>query len=148
MKKTVFLFIVFAFIGCDTWKEQQPKSINDKRFNGKFVYLYEYRAPDGINETTERLEFTFNMTNQAQWYHSYRSYNRNSGWNTWSNYAPVKFEIKNGQYRIRDWSVDEDLEGPFTEWQPYNFSEDGNTLIFDNYNYRLSSKYNYTLKKQ
>jgi hypothetical protein len=85
----VFIY-VFVIAGCSSWEEQQAKPINDNRFNGKSIYLYEYIASDGINETKERLEFTFNKTNQAQWYHSYRSYNRNSGWIIWSNYCPVK----------------------------------------------------------
>jgi hypothetical protein len=148
MKKLLLILLIIAFFGCDTWEEQQTKPLNDDRFNGKFIYLYEYKALDGINETTERLEFTFDKTNQAQWYHSYRSYYSNRGWNTWSNYCPVKFEISNGTYRITKWSVDEKLEGSFTDWQPYSFSDDGNTLVLQNYDFELTSKYNYTLKKE
>ena len=153
-KKYYFIVFIFVILGCYTWEEQKPKSLNDNRFNGKFVYLYEYVAPDGINETTEKLEFTFNKTNQAQWYHSYRNYDKGfngipgKGWTIWSNYCPVKFEISNGLYRITKWGIDEKYENEFTEWQPYIFSDDGNTLILQNYIFELANKKNYTLIKE
>jgi hypothetical protein len=153
MEKLLFLPVVFVFFGCFSLNEQQPRPLSDDRFDGEFVYQYDYVAPDGINETHERLRFTFNKTNHAQWYHSYRSYDKGSngipdrGWNIWENYCPVKFEISNGLYRISEWDDYGGYEGEFTEWQPYSFSDDGDTLILEGYDFRLYSKRNYALEK-
>ena len=147
MKKLIFLVsVILLLVSCNFFDdEEQAVSLEDNRFNGKFTYLYEYVAPDGINERRERLEFNFNGTNKVDYYHGVRAYQTNpvtSGrWEIWSNDRTVKFEVNKGMYRISYWIGG----GGITDWQPYSFSDDGYTLVLQNYNFYINSTRNYSL---
>ena len=149
--KRLFLIAVFSILvlGCkDKWEEERAVTLNDNRFNGKF--LYEYKV-EGLYEKYEKLEINFDKTNQAIFYHSIKNYNYTpigGVWEIWSDYGTIKFEVKDNKYRIATWFVTGNSESDFTNWEPYNFSGNGNTLVLENYSFKINRTRDYTLTKQ
>jgi uncharacterized repeat protein (TIGR02543 family) len=131
------ILLVITFYSCTDLGTDEENSIplGDNRFNGNFTYIYDYKAPDGINERYEKIELKFDGTNKAYWYHNHRSYYSGElgGWKTYKNEWNVKFEISDNMYRLRGWYSDEE----FTEWKPYSFSDDGYTLYLNQFSYNI-----------
>jgi len=137
----LLIFMLLIIISCDLFVSEEDKhgiALSDSRFNGTFVYYLKYLDSRGIDERYERTVLTFNGTTKAKWrtvWWNYDSWNRK--WN-WSGSKKgdayehnIAFEINNGMYRLRKWGTD----NQFSEWQPYEFLNDNNTLDLKYFDY-------------
>ena len=135
------IFMSLITISCDLFVSEDDKlgiTLSDSSFNGKFIYYIKYEDSRGIDERYENTVLTFYGTTKAKWrtvWWSYDSWNRK--WN-WSGSKRgdayehnIEFEIDNGMYRLRKWGTN----NQFSEWQPYKFLNDNNSLELTNFDY-------------
>jgi hypothetical protein len=137
--------------------DTNEKSIGDLRFNGTFVYSYDWVAPDGVNESHHRDTLVFDGTNFANNTRYSKRYLTGSGWRYTGNYIGdsivrvVEFELNSQQqyrqriasgplfYDTKDWSP----------WADYSFSNDGKSLTLKgDYAYHLNNDNSVTLNKK
>jgi hypothetical protein len=117
--------------------------LSDERFNGVFNYRIKWEDSKGINENFENTILTFDGTTKGTWRSVWWSYDTAEGWN-WSgskrgDYYQHSIEVETdaGKYRIREWNSGDE----FTDWQPYTFSNDNNTLKLENFKHRGTAEF-------
>ena len=123
----LYLFCLFALIGCDTLNNgtfaendlfsrnnQKIIEISDNRFNGVF------QQKDGENI----WGIKYNGTNIAEFYISIDLLNTGE---KYSSSGKLEFELYNNKYRIRSFPDD---EWGWGDWIDYDFSDDCDMLIF------------------
>jgi hypothetical protein len=124
-------------------KEGNGLPLSDERFDGVFNYRVHWKDSKGINENFENTILTFDGTTKGTWRSVWWSYDTYWGWN-WSGSKrgdyyqhSIEIEITNGEYRIRKWNSGDE----FTNWQPYAFSNDNNTLKLENFDHGGTTKF-------
>ncbi len=73
---------------------QLPEPCPDVRFIGKWMYYDHWEDDDGIEETTEYMEYKFENTNRVWYSYSYEQYLISTGWtmHDYSNFYQWKIE--------------------------------------------------------
>jgi len=113
-----------------------PTLLSDTKFNGYFSYSYYWEDSSGIEEKSEYTSFDFDGSNKVFYYTKHSRYSITYGWSYSGDYPGdyyawyLEFEILNGMYRERLW------DNPYSEWsnwERYEFSNNGNTLTLYNY---------------
>jgi hypothetical protein len=130
MKKILLILVIIAFFGCKDDDESGLKGVplNDDRFNGTYIYYYKTIARDEINEHYEEITMDFDGTTVAFFRNPYRKYNTSTGWSIGTDYYDLEFEIKDGLYKVSRRG-----QNNFSDWQPFEFLNNNNTLIFRNF---------------
>ena len=140
-KRAIFILLfilVILFVSCDGslfTSIKQPTPIGDSRFNGTFTYYYYWIDSYGIEEDYERTRYTLDGTNKVKYYTKYYYYSTSTGWLYSGDYIgdsytfDYEFEIKDGQYRYKLWDNE---YSSWCDWEPYEFSSDGETLTLYN----------------
>ena len=141
MKRRPIAFMLSALTlmmaGCSLFDfPMQPEPLDDQRFQGSFTYASygydEYGLPD-----EEVVRYRFDGTSKAYYYHQYEWWGTTSGWHYSGDYPgdayefDFEFEVSDGMYRHRLWDNE---FSDWTEWEPYEFSDDGKTLTLHNHN--------------
>jgi hypothetical protein len=149
----IIIFMLLIITSCDLSDNEDDKpglTLSDSRFNGTYIYYVKYEDSRGIDERYENTVLTFNGTTKAKWrtvWWNYDSWNRK--WNWSGSYKGdvyehnIEFEINNGMYRLRKWGTN----NQFSEWQPYDFLNDNNSLDLKNFDYLGTGQWDYFQKE-
>jgi hypothetical protein len=143
---SLYVLLGILLFSCDSFfgeKEGTGSPLSDERFNGVFNYRIDWEDSKGINENFENTFLTFDRTTKGTWKSTWWSYDTERGWN-WSGSKrgdyyqhSIEIEIDDGKYRIREWGSGDE----FTNWQPYAFSNNNNTLKLNNFNHRGTAEF-------
>ena len=132
MKRILLIFICFIIIltSCTLY---HTTPVDDQRFNGNFFYYKNTYNPNTFERNTISILWYFDGSNKALKTASYKGYSETIGF--YYNDLQEWFEIEtkdNKYFRERLWDNEFD---DWSEWQEYEFLEDGTLRFYDKYGY-------------
>lgn len=131
MKRKVLSIILLSLLASCSFFNGKP--VEDSRFNGTFFNYYHWEDSDGIEETTRSYMWVFDGTTKASQFVNLKSYRIGNGWTIIRDNFDMEIETKDNRYfrsRLWDNSFDD-----WSDWQEYEFLEDGTLRLYDEFGY-------------